>query len=94
MADKSIIQLHNVEPQQFLEPLQELKKQIEELKKDFQPKKPTEYLTRTEVSQLLKIDISTVHNWTKRGILTSYGIGNRIYYKRKEVEKAIQKLNH
>ena len=88
-----ITQLHNVEPQQLLKPIKELQKQIEDLKKNYQPKEPTEYLTRSEVAEMLKIDISTVHNWTKRGILTSYGIGKRVYYKRKEIEKAIQKLN-
>ena len=62
------------------------------LKKEFQPKEPTEFLTRNEVRDLLKIDLSTVHNWTKRGKLRAYGIGNRVYYKRKEVEEAMQPL--
>lgn len=70
-----------------------VKTQLNELKKSFQPKEPTEYLTRSEVAELLKIDLSTVHNWTRKGRLTSYGIGSRIYYKRKEVESAIVKLN-
>jgi len=62
------------------------------LKKEFQPKEPTEFLTRNEVKDLLKIDLSTVYNWTKRGKLRAYGIGNRVYYKRSEVEAAIQPL--
>lgn len=65
---------------------------LPELKKEFQPKTPTEYLTRHEVAELLKIDISSVHNWTKKGILISYGIGGRVYYKRVEVDNAIQQL--
>lgn len=52
----------------------------------FQPKEPTVYLTRKEVCQLLQIDFSTLHRWAKRGKLTAYGIGNRVYYKRKEIE--------
>lgn len=73
--------------------VQDLKNSLlPELKKEFQPKTPTEYLTRADVSELLKIDISSVHNWTKRGILISYGIGGRVYYKRTEVENAIQQL--
>ncbi len=51
------------------------------LKKEFQPKEPTEFLTRNEVRDMLKVDLSTVHNWTKRGKLQAYGIGNRVYYK-------------
>jgi hypothetical protein len=80
--------------QEFLSAIAEgVKKEIEQLKKDFQPKKPTEYLTRIEVAEMLSIDLSSVHNWTKKGILQSYQIGGRVYYKRSEVESAIIKLN-
>jgi hypothetical protein len=71
-----------------------LKSELEDLKKNFQPKEPTEYLTRNNVAKLLKIDLSSVHNWTKRRILQSYQIGGRVYYKRDEVENAIVKLNN
>jgi len=67
--------------------------EIENLKKDFLPKEPTEYLTRNEVKDLLKVDLSTIHNWTKRGKLKAYGLGNRVYYKRSEVEEAIKPLS-
>lgn len=65
---------------------------LDALKKEFQPKVPTEYLTRNEVAEMLQIDLSTLHHWTKRGKLLSYGIGNRVYYKRNDVEAAIQPL--
>ena len=58
--------------------------ELETLKKEFQPKHPTEYLTRNEVRDLLKIDLSSVHNWTKKGKLKAYGIAGRVYYKRDE----------
>lgn len=70
-----------------------VKTQLEDLKNHFQPKEPNEYLTRQEVASLLKIDLSSVHNWTKKKILQSYQIAGRVYYKRKEVENAIVKLN-
>ena len=69
-----------------------VKREIDDLKKNFQPKKPNEYLTRSEIAKLLRINLSTVHNWTKRDKLISYGIGGRVYYKRSEVEKAIIRL--
>ncbi len=72
--------------------LQGVKQQLEELKKEYQPKTPEEYLSRAEVAKLLKVDISTVHNWGKAGKLKRHGLGNRVYYKRSEVEKAIQEL--
>lgn len=65
---------------------------LQELKKEFQPKEPEEYLTRLEVSKMLKCDISSVHNWGKAGKLKRHGLGNRVYYKRSEVEQAIIEL--
>ena len=69
------------------------KSEFENLKKEFQPKQPTEFLTRNQVKELLDVDLSTVHNWTKRGKLQAYGIAGRIYYKRAEVEQALKPLN-
>ena len=69
------------------------KSEIDNLRSDFQPKQPTEYLTRNQVKEMLDVDLSTIHNWTKRGKLKAYGIGNRIYYKRSEIEQAIVPLN-
>lgn len=70
-----------------------IKTELETLKNEFQPKEPNEFLTRNEVRDLLKCDLSTVHNLTKRGKLKSYGLGGRVYYKRAEVETAIKPLN-
>ena len=80
-------------PNNFLNDIEYIKNEIVNIKKSFQPKEPTEFLTRQEVSSLLKIDLSSVHNWTKKKILQSYQIGGRVYYKRSEVENAIIKLN-
>lgn len=66
---------------------------IEKLRAEFQPKEPTTYLTRAEVAELLKIDLSTLHNWTKKGKVKAYGIGNRVYYKRDELYESIIPLN-
>ena len=88
------VQLIGITPEQLQEEIiKGVKVQLDELKKDFQPKEATIWLTRDEVSKLLKIDLSTVHNWSKRGKLIPYGLGNRVYYKRSEVEAAIKPLN-
>ena len=63
----------------------------EQLVKDFQPKQPTEYLTRKEVCKLLRIDLSSLHRWRKDGTLTAYGIGNRVYFKRSEIDELIDR---
>ncbi len=70
-----------------------IRDQLSNLQKNFAPKEPTEYLTRREVASLLKCDLSTVHNWTKSGRLIPYGLGNRVYYKRSEVETALVSLS-
>lgn len=62
-----------------------------QLSAQFQPKEPTEYLTRSEVCKLLKIDLSTLHRWRKENIIPCYGMQNRVYFKRSEVEQIINK---
>lgn len=59
------------------------------MKLHYEPKQPTEYLTRNEVAELLKCELSTIWLWCKKGKLKTYGIGNRIYFKRNEIELAI-----
>ncbi len=66
-----------------------IRNQLNDLKNSFEPKAPTEWLTRNEVKEMLKCDLSTVHNWTKKGKLKKYCIGDRTYYKRSEVESAL-----
>ena len=65
---------------------------VNQIREEFQPKTPTEYLTRKQVAKMLDINLTTLNNWTNRGALTSYGIQGRVYYKRDEEEKAIIKL--
>ena len=87
------LQFIQTTPEQLQEAiLQGVKKQLEELKTNFQPKEPEEYLSRAEVAKLLKVDISTIHNWGKAGKLKRHGLGNRVYFKRSEVEQAIIEL--
>lgn len=89
----SQVQFIQTTPEQLQEAiLTGVKQQLEELKKQYRPKEPEEYLSRAEVAKLLKVDISTVHNWGKAGKLKRHGLGNRVYYKRSEVEQAIQEL--
>lgn len=88
------VQLVGLTPQENNKPIFEyIDKKFDELKNFYQPKEPKKYLTRTEVSKMLSVDISTVHNMSKKGILQKYQISGRILYLRSEVENAIVKLN-
>ena len=42
-------------------------------------------LTRAEVADYLKVSLTTIHHWSKNGILEPLRIGNRVYYKRKDI---------
>jgi len=52
----------------------------------------SEYITRKEVAKLLKVCLPTLHDWTKLGWLQSYKMGNRVLYKRHEVEAALHQV--
>lgn len=90
------IQFIQVTPEQLQDGIiKAINSKIEDLKKNFKTKDPDEYLTRREVAEMFKIDLSSVHNWTKKGKLKSYGISGsgRIYYKRSELEKSLIQIN-
>jgi excisionase family DNA binding protein len=89
---KNATLIHDITSEQLLSLFEGLQNQLNDLKHKFEPKAPTEYLTRNEVAELLKCDLSTLWIWTKKGKLISYGIGNRVYYKRNEVETAISQI--
>lgn len=89
----STLQIISVTPEQLQNAIIEgVKLHLDDLKASFQPKEQNTYLTRSDVANMLKIDISSVHNWTRKGILKSYQISGRVYYKLAEVEGAIVEL--
>lgn len=89
------VQFISVTPEQLQEAIIDgVKNQLKDLKEHFEPKKPNEYLTRQEVSRMLSINLSTVHNWTKKGIIEAHQIGGRVFYLRSDIENAIVKLKN
>lgn len=76
-----------------LEKLSLLELELEAIKENYQPKEQEELMTRQEVADYFKINITTLWNWTKRGKLISYGIGYRVYYKRSEIESSLIRIN-
>ncbi|WP_396633606.1 helix-turn-helix domain-containing protein [Maribacter sp. R86514] len=89
------IQFINTTPDHLISEVEKrLDLKINLLKKSFTPKEPIEYLTRHETAELLRVNVSSINNYTKKGLLTSYGLSGRVYYKRKEVESAIIQLNN
>lgn len=84
--------IHDITPEEINSLFAGLQNQLTDLKNNFTPKVPEEYLTRAEVAEVFKCDLSTVHNWCKKGKLKPYGLGNRVYFKRHEVEQVLKPL--
>ena len=87
------IQITQFTPNELKSLLKEsVKQELNQLKEEILCKTPTEYLTRKQVAKMLDINLTTLNNWTNKGVLISYGIQGRVYYKRDEVERAFIEL--
>jgi excisionase family DNA binding protein len=68
---------------------------FEEFKRElYNVRDQEELLTREEAANLLKINITTLYHWTRKGKIPSYGIGYRVYYKRSEVLNSLVKAKY
>jgi len=56
--------------------------------------KQAKLLTRKELSELLRVSLPTLHIWTKLGLVQSYKIGNRVYYKSTEIDEALSERKY
>lgn len=50
---------------------------------------PKRYLSADEVCERFGVTKPTLHEWRKRGILKSYKLGARVYYRLDEIEDAM-----
>ncbi|MBU2948048.1 helix-turn-helix domain-containing protein [Zobellia uliginosa] len=91
MQSLQLIQISIEELQNLIS--EALDKRVKKNQSDKSLDKNFELLTRSEAAKFLKVDLSTLHQWTKKGKLISYGLGGRVYYKKKEIENALTKLN-
>jgi excisionase family DNA binding protein len=72
--------------------VQGVSRKLDEIKEHLEPKSPEEYLSKKEAAAFLKINISTLHSYIKKGVIPAYSLKGRVYVKRSEVEKAIIRL--
>ncbi|WP_438711438.1 helix-turn-helix domain-containing protein [Aquimarina muelleri] len=49
-----------------------------------------ELLTREQTAKLLSVSLPTLNKWSKLGILNSYHMGNRVYYKKQEIISTLE----
>ncbi len=50
------------------------------------------FLTRKDVSKLLKISLPTLSNLTKEGKLAGYRLGGRVLYRKEDVIASLEKI--
>lgn len=87
------ILLQNVSPEELSDLIDKsLKRQLDNFKKEINFSNPDEILTRTEAANFLKVNLSTLHLWTQKGKITSFGIGHRRYYKKEQLLGCLTKL--
>ena len=72
--------------------IESLKNDLAEIKLNLKPKEPTKYLGRKEVAEMLNVNISSVHNYTVKGILTAFQLGGKVYYRKVDIEAAMIEL--
>ena len=50
-------------------------------------------LSRKETASLLSVNLSTLYNWNKQGVLKPFQIGGRVFYRYKDIEESLTLLN-
>jgi len=63
---------------------------IEVYLKEYATKNDDTLLSREETIDFLKVDSSTLWNWSRKGKLIPYKIGSRVYYKKLEILEYLQ----
>ncbi len=71
---------------------EKLKEQLHHLQFGL-PKGDLLYLKRKEVVKILDVSLQTIYNWERKGLLKSYKIGGKVFYKRDDLAKAIEFKN-
>ena len=64
---------------------------IEEIRKLKKEEDVDVVFTKTQAQKFLNVSMPTLHKWTRKGILKSYKIQKRVYYKKSEI---LQSLNY
>lgn len=92
MRTQHIIQIKNITLDELKnELLTDIKQLIETLIQE--PQKFDELLIRKQTADLLKISLVTLWDWTRKDIIPTYRIGNKVRYKKSEVLVSIKPMN-
>jgi len=88
MATK-ILQIEDLTANTLLNKLDTLNNQIKDLKKQLETKDNDKYLSRTQTAKMLGVSFVTLYDWARKGIITPYKLGNKVFFKLSEIENAM-----
>lgn len=95
MVKKTIVEIENISVDELVSTI--TKKVLDSLESSLkllqQEKNQELLLTRLETANYLQINLTTLYIWTKKGKLKAYGLGNRVYYKKNEIDEALIRIN-
>jgi len=92
----SKIQFIEIQPNELADLINEkVKINLETLVKDLSMQKAegSEFLTRKEAAKFFGTSLVTLYDWSKKGLITPYRMGTRIYYKRSELVNSLLESN-
>lgn len=92
--EKKIIQIEGISAQEFIAELQSIRNSIDQLRIALTVKKSPvmpkdKYISREKAADLFKVTTTTIDNWSKKGLIQKYKIGNRVLLKTSELNKLI-----
>ena len=91
---RETVQLIGITPEELKDLIVgEVKEELRKL--DSEKSQVPVYLTRKEVSKLLRVSLVTLHDWNKRGMLIACKVGRGVRYRRLDVDQFInQSINN
>lgn len=88
MKNQSVI-IDQIDGLAFIAALDWIKEKLNALESNLTAPASTKLLTREQVAQLLQVTTVTVWDWTNKGILKAYRIGNMVRYVEAEVLEVV-----
>jgi len=90
--EKQILQIEGLEAQKLLGRLREIKNEVYDIKLKIAPKPDNIYFTREQTAKFFSVSTTTIYLWTKKGLIKSYKLANKVYYLRSELEQALTEI--
>ncbi|MCX6303285.1 MAG: helix-turn-helix domain-containing protein [Bacteroidia bacterium] len=87
---QNAVLLENVTREELIRDIRALVSEIIDQK--LQPEPQKDFLTKKEVSAMLRISLPTLQRMTQSGSITGYRMGRRILYRAAEVDNALKTI--